>query len=587
MYKLWCVLGLLAVVQISMAQDVTSFSTEDIDTQLINIEKQRTGNVKDFVALLDEVNQHKLMFNDYQRCLYNYLELYNKALVSGFGQSLPGFRQLYQSCEDQRIRIRVKNMEANILSFTKQYRPSIEALDYSLNAIAEVDDKHLLTMVYSTAFIVYGYIEQYPLSLQFSELLMDESDSLSDQCKGKSNRLKIYLKQEEVKVTWQEIEQVFDYCISLKEPIYAYMLKMDWYRYLLEVSEADTDWGLVYSQIVDDEPVVNGLGYPYLSRYVLLLKFHLLFKQGDETAVQSSVEALLSQGDQFESSESKIAFLKLMVAHFKKTNEPEKALDYMEQMQDEMDEFYQDKQNKQVAFQVVKHESMAGQLQNELLTKQNKILQIEQDLAKKNMLNQRLITAVISLLGLLLIFWGVRLLRKHSVMKEAASRDYLTGCYNRQTFEAQVKSLLNRLEVKDLILHLSIMDLDHFKTVNDRFGHLKGDVVLKKVIAYCETQLTERMLLGRLGGEEFGIFIIETNSREMMDKLNKIREGVQALDFSEIDDSLDMTASFGVASSLTSGYQWQTLISHADEALYKAKAQGRNRVYRFDLAHTE
>ena len=111
--------------------------------------------------------------------------------------------------------------------------------------------------------------------------------------------------------------------------------------------------------------------------------------------------------------------------------------------------------------------------------------------------------------------------------------------------------------------------------------------MLKKVIAYCETQLTERMLLGRLGGEEFGIFIIETNSREMMDKLNKIREGVQALDFSEIDDSLDMTASFGVASSLTSGYQWQTLISHADEALYKAKAQGRNRVYRFDLAHTE
>lgn len=582
MHKL-CWLFLLLPL-LAWSQVTERLLPEEIDKRLIEIERQRSGPTNTFVSLLSEVDQYKLQFSDYHRCLYNFLEQYNKAMTHGFNQSLPGFQHLYDSCDDLRIKIRVKNMEANILSYMKQYRGAIEALDYSLSHVSEVNDKHLLTMVYASAFIVYAYIEQYPLSLQFSELLMDESDLQSDQCKGKFNRVKIYLKNEEVTVTAQEVNQVFDFCYSVKEPIYAYLIKMEWYRYLLENKKDSADWAVLLKELEAHSDAINRLGYPYLSRHVLLVKSQIMFLMSNQDSLEQVMEQLMEASDQFDNFENKITFLNLMVAHHKKLNEPAIALAYMEKVQEVLDEYYQDKQNKQVAFQVVKHESMAGQLQNELLTKQNQILQIQQDLAKKNMLNQRLITAVISLLGLLLIFWGVRLLRKHKTMKEEASRDFLTGCYNRQTFETQVKSMLGRLEIKDLILHLSIMDLDHFKSVNDRFGHLKGDLVLQKVINYCESQLSERMLLGRLGGEEFGIFIVETNSRDMMAQLNAIREGIASIDFDDIDEGLTMTASFGVASSITSGYQWKTLISHADEALYQAKEQGRNRVYRFDLA---
>ena len=83
-------------------------TTEQISEKLISLERQRTGNVRNFETLLSEVNQNKLQFNDYQRCLYNYLELYNKALLNGFKQSLPGFNQLFDSCDDLRIKITVK-----------------------------------------------------------------------------------------------------------------------------------------------------------------------------------------------------------------------------------------------------------------------------------------------------------------------------------------------------------------------------------------------------------------------------------------------------------------------------------------------
>ncbi|WP_154223251.1 GGDEF domain-containing protein [Marinicella rhabdoformis] len=587
MYKWWCVIVLLFVAFLSLAQEPKSLSAEEIDNILLKAEDQRTGDVKNYEKLLSEINAHKFQFNDYQRCFYHYLEQYNHALLNGFNQSLTGFKQLFEACEDPRVRIRIKNMEANIYSYMKRYKAAIEALDYSLTHVSDVDDKHLLTVVYSAAFIVYSYIEQYPLSLQFSELLMDESDKPSDQCKGKYNRAYTYMKQGNAQVDEAEINQVFDYCYSVKEPIYAYLLKLEWYSYLVKSGREDIDWNELLAEIVSHEDAINRIAYPYLSRNLLLVKSQLMFKLGDEEVKLHVIDELLNESNNFENSENKIVYLKLMVSHYKNSGQVEKALEYMELVQHEMEQFYKDKQNKQVAYQIVNHESMAGQLQNEILSKQNKILHIEQDLAQKNMLNQRLITAVISLLGLLLIFWAVRLMRKHKVVKEAAAKDYLTGCYNRQTFETQVKLMLNRLEIKDLILHLAIMDLDHFKSVNDRFGHLKGDLVLKRIIAYCQTQLSDRMLLGRLGGEEFGLFIIETNSRDMMNKLNQIREGIAALDFSDIDADLKMTSSFGVASSLTSGYQWQTLISHADEALYQAKARGRNRVYRFDLAHTE
>ena len=295
MYKYCWLLFLIFMPQLLSAIENNGLTSNEIDEKLIAVELQRTGNVKDFENLLSEVNQYKLQFNDYQRCFYNYLEQYNKALLYGFSQSLPGFNKLFISCNDLRIKIRIKNMEANILSYMKRYRESIEALDYSLSKVSEVDDKHLLTIVYSAAFIVYGYIEQYPLSLQFSELLMDESDYQSDHCKGKFNRIKIYLKEDEVRVTENEVDQVFDYCLTVKEPIYGYMMKMEWYSHLLKNKEAVTNWNKILSELQTYEEGINGVSYHYLTRHLLLIKSQIYFILGEAETISHVIEELNNQ----------------------------------------------------------------------------------------------------------------------------------------------------------------------------------------------------------------------------------------------------------------------------------------------------
>lgn len=562
---------------------VSANSKVDIDRLLIDIENQRTQGLDQLQSLLVDAANERFKFNDYQRCLYNYLELYHSALSQGYQQSLPQFEQLFDSCDDVRIKVRIKNMEANIRSFMKNYRLAIEALDYSLKHVSELNDKHLLSMTYSSAFIVYSFIEQYPLSLQFSELLMDESDLAHDQCRGKYNRVKIYLLQDDNHVNANDVQQVVDYCLSHNEGIYAYLLLFEYYDYLIHQNNSQQVAERLLEDLEAIKNEVDALEYPYLTEEWFFIQAHLFFVLEDFQAFEAMIPQLKQLDRYLELSENKIDYFGLMVEYHLAKGDKAAAFDYLQLDMEEKEKFYADKEDKQVAYQIVKHETMANQMQNELLKQQNQLLQIKQDLAKENMLNQRLITAVISLLGLLLILWTSRLVRKHQSVKKEAALDYLTGCYNRKTFEQQVNLQLSQLELKDLILHLVIMDLDHFKSVNDQYGHLKGDLVLKKVISYCESQLTDLMLLGRLGGEEFGILIIETNSKEMMNQINDLRIGIEALDFSEIDDDLVITASFGVASSVTSGYQWQTLISHADEALYLAKEQGRNRVVRHEL----
>jgi diguanylate cyclase (GGDEF)-like protein len=126
------------------------------------------------------------------------------------------------------------------------------------------------------------------------------------------------------------------------------------------------------------------------------------------------------------------------------------------------------------------------------------------------------------------------------------------------------------------------MDLDHFKTVNDQYGHLVGDWVLKQVILTCEEVANQDILMARLGGEEFCIVSPQITQLEMTQLVERMRLAIEQMDCSGSGSEFSITASFGVSSSLRSGYEVSMLLTHADVALFEAKNKGRNRVVVFD-----
>lgn len=165
----------------------------------------------------------------------------------------------------------------------------------------------------------------------------------------------------------------------------------------------------------------------------------------------------------------------------------------------------------------------------------------------------------------------------HSVLLELALRDSLTGLLVRRRFRELLDSTLATAP-KPLEVGLMILDLDHFKPVNDRLGHLAGDQVLRVCSAVLRAGVPEQAIVGRLGGEEFAVLLPRTNARQLLGLADALREE-QARQAVRIEEEVvQVTVSIGCAMWQPEMQDAGTLLRSADKALYKAKDAGRNRV---------
>lgn len=166
-------------------------------------------------------------------------------------------------------------------------------------------------------------------------------------------------------------------------------------------------------------------------------------------------------------------------------------------------------------------------------------------------------------------------------LKRLATTDALTGAVNRRSFLERAGAELNRSRRYGAPLSLVMMDVDHFKRINDTLGHARGDDALCRVVQVCGQVVRKEDVLGRLGGEEFALLLPQTSLEEAHHLVERLREHIAG---SRMDDghpgapAVVLTASFGVTSMRPDDLSVDDLLGRADAALYRAKAAGRNRV---------
>lgn len=165
---------------------------------------------------------------------------------------------------------------------------------------------------------------------------------------------------------------------------------------------------------------------------------------------------------------------------------------------------------------------------------------------------------------------------QNSHLYRLATIEQLTGLLNRHTFEKFLARVLNRVRRKNSSLALIMLDIDHFKRVNDNYGHQVGDAVLKDCAKRIRSVLRKEDLVGRYGGEEFIICLPDVDGPNASMIAEKLRRSVEESHLSDL--GLKITISLGIAMFPVHGKNTHFLIKCADEALYFAKNSGRNRV---------
>jgi diguanylate cyclase (GGDEF)-like protein len=160
--------------------------------------------------------------------------------------------------------------------------------------------------------------------------------------------------------------------------------------------------------------------------------------------------------------------------------------------------------------------------------------------------------------------------------KALANVDGLTGVYNRRFFEQRIGEELERARRYDNTLAVIMVDIDHFKKLNDEFGHLLGDEVLKQVSSIFTAQLRKADIVCRYGGEEFVILVPETTGENALGVADKLRRMVESHPFPGVPRPVTISA--GVSEYPASGKTRDEVVKAADNALYASKQGGRNRV---------
>jgi diguanylate cyclase (GGDEF)-like protein len=228
---------------------------------------------------------------------------------------------------------------------------------------------------------------------------------------------------------------------------------------------------------------------------------------------------------------------------------------------------------------VAAFENERQELRIELLQEQARVRSLELEKQRRDLRQQRLLVALLLVAGLVLaviVLWRVRETRR---WRELSTRDVLTGVHNRRHAFARLESLLADLDPARGQLSLLLLDLDDFKTINDRHGHPVGDRVLQAVASALAGLLRPGDELARVGGEEFLLLLPRTGEEGALAVAARVGETIRELAIpSGGGATLRVSASIGVAAVTPARASADALYTAVDAALYRAKTAGKDRI---------
>lgn len=477
-----------------------------------------------------------------------------------------------------------------IAYLTDDYQRSLILLNDAYNIAEQTDDDELKGSVNSELGIVYGYIhqdEQAMVYYQQSYLYFKNAGMLL----AAHNSLINIAINHNVKEKYQEAISVLQTIIdeSTKDSpstlMYSVYSSMAWAYLKKDQPNAEA----AYQYLLQAKPYIK-----LTEQDGMQLQFHIdqafvLFEleRYDETLASISGAEKILASHQSLTQLKKQAYINIVNLRAK-VRFQQKAFEEAYLIKSEVieltEQLYEKEDNQSIAKVRLKLEGEQADLQNEILQNQQALHESSLAEAKFSKDEQRFYLLISALVTLAFAWLLVKLIQSQQKLKIATSIDSLTQIANRRRLMKSAEFVFNHAKIKKKHLSILMIDVDHFKYINDNLGHHRGDEVLKNIAQLSTSMLRKSDMLGRYGGEEFMVCLPNTNQSSAVDIAQRIRFCIEqhhwqfALDKSSITVSIGVATLKGEQSNKKQVNDLSALIKLADDKLYQAKASGRNKV---------
>ena len=551
-------------------------SATQIYKSLENADKVRTSEPDKFSKLLSELSKKTAQMSAQENYYLKYLQAYELIFAGKAKEALPLFKSIISTHEaNTLIKFRSRLTLINLYGIKQNWAAGLSHLSYLLDDIPKISDNKVKVNGLIVAAIFYNQIGQYNLGLKYAEQLEKIAREERNICMTATIEIESKLQLNLLNEDESYIRDAIALCKN--EAIAANFIRSYIAKFNLENNRPLE----VINSLTPYLAEIEATKYPRLIVEIYTSLAQAYWLQNDLENTQKFAFKSKLVGENIKTTQAVVTAYKLLYQVAKKRNKYQMALMYNE-IYSKLDKTYINEiKAKHLAFQLAEHQAIEQKNRIDLLNEKNNLLTTEQELIKTNAENTRLIIMVLALTLLVLLFWGIRLLKAHKRIKQLAEYDSLTGIFNRGHFTQVAKNALRYCQSAEQELSLIMFDLDHFKKINDNYGHACGDWALKQTVEACKSIGRQNDIFARLGGEEFCILLTSCDKHTAMQRAQACRQAIANINTADSGFDYTITASFGVTDTKSSSFELEKLLADADSAAYDAKRGGRNQVSLF------
>jgi diguanylate cyclase (GGDEF)-like protein len=531
-----------------------------------------TRHWREAQAMLDEIADDVETFSLRQQAEFHLLEARHLTLDDRSQEALERAGVLLEQPLDDDQHLRTLQFAANVAVLLREYESAFEYLLEAMAVERGVDDPAAVMDTYNMAGYMFGRVGEHDRALAYGERAVALSLELGDQnreCVARQRLAPVFKWAEMYDRAEREYREGIEVCGRIGNELFVGVLKHGLADQLRNLGQLDQARMLATRSVELLEESAWPLG-EYEARLVLAEVLHDL---GDEEAwMQQDLEGIAGYfGDR--ELWDQLARLENLLSHRAEAmGDYRVALNHLRHHLAAREQFLSHDRAMLLAYLHVEFDSRLKDQQIDLLAESARVARVERAAAEQQ---RRARTVILVLSAVLLVLGTIMLLgalrgRRH--FRFLSRHDSLSGLVNQGWFLQRAESMLEGVRQSGGGACLVMADIDHFKRINDRYGHMVGDGVIGQTARRLKQSFGDEALIGRLGGEEFGVLMLTDSIDEVVECIQRFRQG--GCETGRADDPR-FTLSFGLT-CLQSGDTLSDLRSRADQALYEAKRAGRD-----------